>query len=113
MTTFAPPAVVDRDGNLVLHARGGAVLTVDFTDAAGAARDVSALTLWFEIDGVCRVTCANGAANSQRIVTLTRAHVQAIGVNGKAAFSLVDETSTPIVLWAGFARVQGFATQPA
>lgn len=113
MTDFTPPALFDRDGNLVLHGRGGAVLTIDFTDAAGAPRNVSALTLWFEIDGVCRVTCAAGAANSQRIVTLTRTQVQAVGANGRAKFALIDETSTPLVLLAGDARVAGYTAQPA
>jgi len=114
VSVLVEPSLFDRDAGLVLHARAGVVLTLNFVDAAGAARDVSARTLYFEIDGVARVAAANGATTAQKTVTLTRTQVQAIGVGGRKNFVLIDETSTPQELaWSGFVRVIGFSAQPS
>lgn len=113
MTAVTPPALVDRSGNIALHARGGCVLAVNFQDATGASKDVTGSTIYFEIDGVVRVQMTAGGDNGQKLATLTRAHVQAVGVNGRAKFAVIDETATPVVLWSGEVRVDGYAAQPA
>jgi hypothetical protein len=108
------PSVFDRDAGLVLHGRAGAVITLDFVDDAGDARDVSARTMYFEIDDVARVLAAAGDDVSQKTVTLTRTQVQAIGVGGRKAFVLIDETASPQELvWQGYVRVTGFTAQPS
>jgi hypothetical protein len=112
MSDALQPATVDANGNITLHGRGGMSLVLTFQNADASPRDVSALTLYFEVAGVVRVAAGAGATSDKRTLALTRTQVAAIG-SGRRDFALIDETATPDVIWAGSIKVGGFTDQPA
>jgi hypothetical protein len=112
MTDALQPATVDANGNITAHGRGGLSLVLTFQNADGTARDVSALTMYFEVAGSVRVALGAGATTDKRTLTLTRTQVGAMGA-GRKDFAVIDETATPDVIWAGSISVKGYTDAPA
>lgn len=112
MSDAQPPFA--GDDVIIAHGRAGLSLTITFTDAAGADRNVASDALYFEIDGVLRVALGAGAQDNQRVLTLTRAQVQAVGLDARKKFVVINETGGAHVCeWSGVFRVVGFLTQPS
>ncbi|MBI1188311.1 MAG: hypothetical protein GC206_13435 [Alphaproteobacteria bacterium] len=113
MSDAQPPFA--GDDAILAHGRAGLVVTVSLFEADGTTeRDVSSADLFFEIEGVVRVETTNGAETHQKVITLSRAQVQAIGINARKLFVLVNETADPPACeWSGAIRVVGFLTQPS
>jgi len=113
MAVQQPAAVDARTGDIVVHGREGLSLAVQFKLADGAARDVTAASLFFEVDSVLRVALAAGTSSDRRTISLTRAQVASLA-GGSRLFALIDETGTiPDVIWRGQIRVEGYTAQPA
>lgn len=107
------PLVDPASGNITIHGRAGASIPISFKDSAGAARDVTAAALFFEVEGVLRIALASGPTADVRTLTLSRAQVATIGTV-KRNFACIDEsTGTPSVFWSGVIQVFGYTDAPA
>lgn len=108
-----PYTVSPTDGSITLHGREGLSMELQFTVADGSPRNVSASTMYFEIEGLLRVALTNGGSTDKKVVTLTRTQVESIA-GAPRRFALIDETATtPIVLWSGPIQLRGYTGQPA
>jgi hypothetical protein len=107
------PLVDPTNGNITIHGRAGASIPVTFKDNAGAARDVTAAALFFEVDGILRIALAAGPTSDVRTLALSRAQVASLGTV-KRNFACIDEsTGTPSVFWSGVIQVFGYTDAPA
>lgn len=112
--TRTPPAIVTNRGDIVIHGRATAVISVEFLDEDGAPRSMAGRVLYFEIAGLDRFVVPEGDDETSRVLIVPRALFEAIGVGAKAAFALIDETveAAPEVVWAGAIGVEGFVGEP-
>lgn len=105
---------VDGQGNITVHGRSGLPLTLEFEDATGGPRDVSAAAIYFEVDGVLRIPLIAGDDDHKRELLLGDEHVADIFGKGPLPFAFRDESGAePTVFWSGTIRATGFAAQPA
>lgn len=103
------PPIVDDDGNINLHGRQGAVITVKFTNDDGTARNMSGRTLTFECGTSLNITLTNGSTTDERILTLANSDVKSIFALKNRDFVVLDYTAAvPTPLWAGTVYVQGW-----
>jgi hypothetical protein len=114
MTTVQQPYTVNpHTGDIIVHGREGLFLELQFKDALGSPRDVSAASLFFEVDEIVRVALVAGSGNDKRAVSLTRAQVASL-TGEVRKFALIDETETlPDVIWQGSISLSGYTAQPA
>ena len=105
--------LVDQLGDIAIHGRSGASLTLSFQLADGSARNVAGLSMFFEVEGALRVSLGAGVTNDQRTLVLTRAQVLAVAGQPRS-FAFLDESGTvPEVFWSGKIRLFGYTGQPA
>jgi hypothetical protein len=107
-----PYTVSPLDGSISIHGREGLDMELSFQLGDGTDRNVSAASMFFEVDGVLRVALTNGSSSSKKVVTLTRTQVASLA-GAPRRFALIDETSTPQVLWSGPISLRGYTEQPA
>lgn len=112
-TTINSPIGITADGNIVAHRRGGWAQSFTWQDSDGADLDVSASTMFFEIDGICRIELTAGATDAELLLEVPEANIAEIPAGG-ALFALIDETGDPhVTLWAGMIQAIGHATEPS
>lgn len=105
--------LVDQQGNIAIHGRSGASMTLKFQLADGQPRNVSGASIFFEVHNVLRVALGAGQTNDERTLILSRAQVALLS-GAPRIFDFVDESGTvPEVFWSGNVRVFGFTEQPA
>lgn len=105
--------LIDQHGNIAVHGRSGASLTLEFQLADGGPRDVSEAAMFFEVEGALRLPLGAGQTNDQRVLTLTREQVLTIAGRPRM-FSFIDESGAiPEVFWSGTVRLFGYTEQPA
>jgi hypothetical protein len=107
--SFSTPPFVTPDGDLSVHNKSGAVLTMAFTNDDGTARDVSSDTIAFITSTGDRIVLTNGTTADVKILTIAANQLSA-NLNKQVLFVIVDESSTPQeALWEGRLVIRGFA----
>jgi hypothetical protein len=108
------PAMIDRQGNISLNGREGAVIPVQYHDENDVALDISEAVLFFEVAGKLRKALEPGADATERLIVLTQADVALVSKTPGNAFVVRDETGdVPDVLWEGMISRRGTAEQPS
>ncbi|WP_037500717.1 hypothetical protein [Sphingomonas jaspsi] len=105
-----PEALVDNNGDIHLHGRQGAVLTVEFTDITGALRNMVGTTVMFEVGPNINVALTNVVGQpAQMQLTLTQANVKAIYQSKIKDFIFLETSAAqPTPLWTGVCYVTGW-----
>ncbi len=113
MTDVYQIPLVDRSGDIAVHGRSGASLTLTFQLADGSPRNVAGLSMFFEIEDALRVSLGSGQTPDARALILTQA--QFLLVAGRPRqFAFLDESGTvPEVFWSGNIRLFGYVGQPS
>jgi hypothetical protein len=103
-----PGAVVDENGDIILHGRQGAKIPIEFRDAAGNLRNMIGASVMFECGPTMNIPLvATGGAIME--LTLTNADVKTI-YNMKDRRFVVMETinGIPTPVWQGMVYVEGW-----
>jgi hypothetical protein len=107
------PTVDPQTGDIQLHGRQGFSLPVNFVGANGDPRDMTGLSIYFEVEGKLRLALAAGATVDERVITLSREDVGTL-FEGAFDFAIVDESGAlPDTPWKGRISAYGFKDQPA
>lgn len=113
MSEVLQQPVIDSRGGIHLHGRGGCKVSIQFQDSAGAARNVSGLNIYFEVEGKMRKLLAAGDTTDQRYLSLTRTEVASLYAPTGLPFVIIDESVSPEdILWTGEIYVEGWTTAP-
>lgn len=102
------PSAVTTEADLTVHNQGVTQVTLVFKDAAGAVRDVSTNTLYFETSRGHRILLTNGGVTSEKVLTITQHALDTI-LDVVCQFIIVDETTgNHSVQWQGSLLVTGW-----
>lgn len=107
----AQTPIVDENGDIFLHGRQGAILTLEFQNGDGSLRDMSSANVTFEVGPTINHTLAVVSGTpSQMTLTLSNADVKAIyNLSGNREFVFLDNSgSEPTPVWVGTIYVQGW-----
>lgn len=105
-------ATVDARGNIQIHARGGVGIIVKLADREGVERDLTGVPLFFEVDGLLRVSLAAGQSPTEREILLTDTQA-ALLFSRSLQFAVIDESgAVPDVVWDGRIQSGGYRERP-
>lgn len=103
------PPVVDEDGNINLHGRQGAVITLPFVNDDGSPRNVSAVSMMWECGPSINIALTNGSSSDKKTLTITNANVKTIQSGNNREFVLLDNSAAqPTPLWMGTVFIHGW-----
>lgn len=112
------PDLVDREGNIHLHRREGAVIEIAFEDENGNPRDVTELPLFLEVRNKFRKELAAGLTSDKRMIILTQEETAFLNASGiefvvREESQVLDGAVIPDVLWEGKMYGRGFGQEPS
>lgn len=103
------PDLVDENGDINLHGRQGAVITIPFVNDDGTARDVSASTMVFECGTALNIPLTNGGAANEKVLTISNADVKTMFALKDRQFVVMDNsTGVATPQWMGTVHVYGW-----
>lgn len=99
----AQQPVVDENGDLFLHGRQGLELVIEFQNADGTPRDVSAAEMTFEVGPSVNETLTPVPGNIDQLqLTLSNDDVKAIFAENNKEFVFIDHSAPqPTPFWVG------------
>lgn len=100
------PELIDEDGNIQVHGRQDAVITLEFNNDDGTPEDVSGKAMTFECGTEINLALTNGSSTNQKVLTLTNATIKTIYGQSNKAFVVLDDTKSP--RWVGAVYVTGW-----
>jgi hypothetical protein len=105
----AIPDVIDENGDINLHGRQGAVITLSFSLDDGSPEDVSAKAMVFECGTDINISLVNGSSVDEKVLTLTNADIKTIFAARNKDFVLLDNSGAqPTPRWMGTVYIRGW-----
>lgn len=104
------PAVVDDNGDIILHGRQGAEIILEFKDETGATRNMTAATVTFEVGPTVNVSLTPVSGEpAQMKLTLSNTDVKAIYAAKDRRFVFMETSlPQPTPIWVGMVYVEGW-----
>ena len=105
----AIPPVIDDNGDINLHGRQGAVITLKFSNDDGTPEDVSAKAMTFECGTGINIALTNGVNSDEKVLTLANADVKTIYNQAIKDFIVLDNSGAePLPRWEGTVYISGW-----
>jgi len=103
-----PGAVVDANGDIIVHGRQGAKIPIEFLDAAGNPRDMTGAAVTFECGPTVNIPLVSAGGAVMDLV-LTNANIKTIyGSKNKDFVVLETINGLPTPHWRGTVYVEGW-----
>lgn len=103
------PLVVDERGDINLHGRQGAVITLKFSNNDGTPEDVTTKAMTFECGPDVNIALTAGGSSDEKLLTLSNADVKTIYNSSKKEFVVLDSSGTqPTPRWIGTVYLTGW-----
>lgn len=103
------PSSITESGDILLHAKEGLRVPVNFQSEDGTPRDMTGTTVSFFVKGGPTIALTPGSTLDELVLVIPQGAYNAL-LNKRVEFALVDQTGTPAnLLWSGTLTVTGFA----